>query len=159
MGEAPQYLLIGGAVIFLAFVALQVMWPPAGSRSERKAARTKLSSAVSRGTDEKRSAAERSTALVEAGRIALEELKRPRLAARHAEWAHRLTPTSRAVIDLLSDALPKARRLRALERMLWASADAEGSTGDYARAALIRLYDGPMRLPTRARALRRWRSP
>lgn len=158
MDEAPQYLLIGGAVIFLGFVALQVMWPLSGSRSERKAARTKLSAAVSRGTDEKRPASERSTALVEAGRIALEELKRPRLAARHAEWAHRIAPTSPAVIELLIDALPRARRLHALERLLWSSADAEGTEDDHARRALIRLYEGPMKRPERARALRRWKA-
>lgn len=156
MDEAPQYLLIGGVVIFLGFVALQAMWPLSGSRVERKAARAKHSAAVSRGSDASRSEAERATSLVEAGRIAEGELKRPRLAARHAEWAHRLTPTSHAVIDLLFDTLPKARRLRTLERLLWLSADAEGSKGDHARQALIRLYDGPLKLPARARALRHW---
>lgn len=156
MDEAPQFLLIGGAVIFLGFVALQAMWPLSGSRGDRKAARDKHSAAVSRGSDKARSEAERSTSLVEAGRIALDELKRPRLAARHAEWAHRLTPTSHAVIDLLLETLPKARRLRALERLLWLSADAEGSKGSHARGALIRLYEGPMKLPARARALRHW---
>lgn len=156
MDEAPQYLLIGGVAIFLGFVALQAMWPRSGSRVERKAARAKHSAAVSRGSDGSHSEAERSTALVEAGRLAIDELRRPRLAARHAEWAHRLTPTSPAVIDLLLEALPKARRLRALERLLWQSADTEGPRGDHARQALIRLYEGPMKLPARGRALRYW---
>jgi hypothetical protein len=154
--EAPAYLVVGAAVVFALFWAVSAFWPTP-ARAQRKEAKKAHSLAVSEGSDEKKSPAERAAALVKAGRIALGELKNARLAARHAEWAHRLTPAEGDVIRLMQDAFPKARRLRALERLLWLSADAQGEAGAKPTAleALITLYEGPLHRPERARALRR----
>lgn len=154
MVEAPAYLLIGAAALFVLFAIARAMLPRT-PRAERRKAQAAHSAAVSEGSDEKRSPKERAAALVRAGRLALEELGRPRLAARHAEWAHRLAPTDPEVIRLASAAFPRARRLRALERLLWLSAEAEEPTR-HALDALIALYEGPMKRPERARALKRW---
>jgi hypothetical protein len=160
MTEAPAYVVVGAAVLFaLAWIA-SAFWPRA-AREGRKRARAAHSLAVSAGSDESVPPADRAAALVRAGRIALGELKSVRLAARHAEWAHRLAPASDEVVALLADTFPRARRLRALERLLWKSADAQGDSGagQGALDALVTLYEGPLARPERARTLRRLRAP
>lgn len=155
MSEAPGSWLVVAALVFVVFVVAQVAWPRGRKGADRAAAKKKHFDAVSEGSDERRSPAERAASLAQAGRIALEDLRRPRLAARHAEWAHRLAPSSPEVIAIATDAMTAARRLHALERLLWASAAA--SDGAAAMDALIALYQGPLKLPQRAQALRRWR--
>jgi hypothetical protein len=154
--EAPGSLLIFAALVFVLFVVAQIARPRGQDGEGRAAAKKRHGEAVSAGTDERRSAAERAASLARAGRIALDELHRPRLAARHAEWAHRLAPSSPEVIAIAADAMTAARRFHALERLLWASAAADAE-GRAALDALIALYRGPMKLPTRAQALERWR--
>jgi hypothetical protein len=156
MVEAPAYLLIGAVVLFLGFMGVQAFWPQK-THAERRKAQKDHSTAVSEGSDEDRSATDRARALVRAARIALDQLHRPRLAARHAEWAHRLAPGLPEVVEVASIALVKARRVRALERLLWLSAEAELEGAErHARDALIALYEGPMKRPERARAIRLW---
>lgn len=158
MTEAPAYLVVGAAVLFALLWMVSALWPGPG-RAKRVEAKKAHSLAVSDGTDEKKPPAERAGALVRAGRIALTELKNARLAARHAEWAHRLAPNSDEVIALMQDSFPRARRLKALERLLWLSADAQQTQAQKPTAldALITLYEGPLGHPERARTLRRLR--
>jgi hypothetical protein len=156
--EAPAALVVGAAVLFALLWTVSALWPTP-ARAKRVQARRAHSLAVSDGTDEKKAPAERAAALVRAGRIALSDLKNVRLAARHAEWAHRLTPGSDEVIALMQDSFPRARRLKALERLLWLSVDAQQAEARKPSAldALIALYEGPFGHPERARTLRRLR--
>lgn len=95
---------------------------------------------------------------LEAARSALLELERPNLAASLARRAERLDPSSDEALPLLIEAMIEADRLRALERLLLRKLDRLGADEpSYAAAfgALLKLYEGPLRLPEKAKLLRR----
>ncbi len=155
-----QVALLVVAVAFVALVALRGILPALRARRAAAPTRLSISRAVSVASDTERPAAERAAALVEAGRAALVTLRKPRLAAHHAEWAHRIAPSDPAVVTLAIDALTPIRGFARLERLLWISLDSsEGEARARVLEALADLYDGPMRRPERARALRRLAAP
>lgn len=154
--EAIRIALVVVALAFVALVAMRGILPALRARRDTRPARFLLSRQVSIASDEGRPAAERAAALVKAGRVALGDLRKPRIAAHHAEWAHRLAPADPDVVTLAIDALGPIRAHARLERLLWISLDAsEGAARDRVLEALAVLYEGPMHRPERARALRR----
>lgn len=155
--DTLQIALLCVVAAFVLLVVVRGVLPALRARRERAPARLRVSRSVSVGSDERRPKEERVAALLEAGRAALENLERPRLAAHYVEWAHRLAPSDPEVVALAVTALTKARAFPRLERLLWLSLDAsEGASArSGAVAALASLYEGPMRRPERARALRR----
>lgn len=95
---------------------------------------------------------------VESARCALYELERPNLAASLARRAERLDPSSEEPLPLLVEAMMEAGRARALERQLLRRIDRLAADEPRYRAAfdaLLRLYEGPLRLPEKANLLRR----
>jgi hypothetical protein len=155
--EATRWASLAVTIAFALLVIVRGVLPALRKRRETAPARSAISKAVSVASDEKRSPSERARSLVEAGRKALDELEKPRLAAHHAEWAHRLSPSDPEVIALAVDALRAARAHGRLERLLWTSLDvaADDEVRRCAIDALAALYEGPMRCPERGRALRR----
>lgn len=93
-------------------------------------------------------------AWLEASRVALEELGRPRLAGSFAVRAAQIDPDSEEAYALMADSFRDAKRYRALERFLWRRLDGPRGPGyDRAFAELVDLYQGPMHAPERAHAL------
>lgn len=153
--EWTPYALGTVAALLVAYVVFMGIVPTLRRRQGTAAARAKMSKAVAEGSDTRRSAEERARALRDAAKIALEELRRPRLAARYTEWSQKLVPGDEAVVPLAVAAFGAARRFAALERLLWstlaASKDARHSP---ALGALETLYEKSLRRPERAAALR-----
>jgi hypothetical protein len=152
-----QIALLIVVIAFVLLVAVRGALPAMRVRRERAPVRLSISRSVSVGSDERRPKEERARALVEAGRAALTKLEKPRLAAHHAEWAHEILPADADVVELAITALSASRGYARLERLLWTSLDASEDPALRARVvdALGSLYEGPMRRPERARALRR----
>ncbi len=149
-------LLVGGGG-FAVYVVLKVLTaiglPPPPSSPFRK----QLREAKRRASDRAAPASERAAALRDAARIAL-DAARPALAARYARRAERLEPAHPESLSLLAATLRRASRYRALEALLWRQlAEHESASGPYehAFAELVSLYEGPLRRPETARALRR----
>lgn len=147
--------LLAAALLFVLFVVGQALLPAILGRGPRRAANARLSTAVANGTDTAHSAAERAAALRDASTIALDEIHKPRLAARYARWADQALPGHPETIALLARTMTRAGRHAALEKILWRTLDAHPEAHDAARDALIALYEGAMRVPERARVLRR----
>lgn len=143
------------AALLVAWIVFAGVAPTLRRRRDTAPARAKMSRAIAEGSDAKRPAEDRARAFVTAAKTAFEELHRPRLAARYAEWAHRLTPADPAVITLAVNALTASRRYHALERVLWASlAAASDPRTSSALPALEKLYEKHLARPERAKALR-----
>lgn len=143
------------AALLVAYVAFAGISPMLRRRSATAHARARMSSAIAQGSDAKRSSADRARAFVAAARTALEDLHRPRLAARYAEWAHRLAPGDEDIVALCVSALTASKRYHALERLLWSSlAEAKDVRTSPALLALETLYEKNLARPERARALR-----
>jgi hypothetical protein len=154
--DAASVGLVVVAILLVAVVAFSGVLPILARRRASRAARTRMSKAVTDGSDAKRSPKDRAAALVKAGRTALDELDSARLAARYSEWAHKLDPTDPDVVALMVVALTKARRYHALERHLWVSLDgASDPRTAPALTALTALYEGGLHRPERASALRK----
>lgn len=147
--------LLAAALLFLLFVVGQALLPAIVRRGPRRAAHTRLSAAVAKGTDTALAAPERAAALREASTIALDGIQKPRLAARYARWADQALPGHPETIELLARTMARAGRYSALEKTLWRTLDAHPGAHDAARDALIALYEGPLHAPERARVLRR----
>jgi hypothetical protein len=144
------------AILLVAYVALTAIIPLMRKRRATAPARQRMSRSIAEGADDKRSKEDRARAFVTAGKTALDDLGRPRLAARYAEWAHRLTPADPDVVALLVGSMRASKRYHALERLLWVSLDAsETPRTSPARAALEALYEKELGRPERARALRK----
>lgn len=95
---------------------------------------------------------------LEAARCALRELERPNLAASLARRSERLDPSSDEALPLLVEAMLSARRHHALERLLLRRLDRLRQDELSYRPtfdALLALYEGPLRLPEKAKLLRR----
>jgi hypothetical protein len=143
------------AALLVAYVVFAGIAPMLRRRSATADARARMSSAIAQGSDAKRSSAERARSFTAAAKTALEDLRRPRLAARYAEWAHRLAPDDEEIVALCVSALTAARRYHALERLLWSSlAEARDVRTSPALLALEKLYEKHLARPERARALR-----
>ncbi|MDD9932739.1 MAG: hypothetical protein OXT09_04010 [Myxococcales bacterium] len=157
----PGLGLVIGGVLFVAFLLFKLS-PFALPRDEHsQQARKDLAEAKRRSRDRSKSEPERATALREAAVAALEGLGRPSLAASYARRAEKLDPQDADAVGLLALSLRQASRFRALERFLWRrlADDTPGAPG-YERAyrELLSLYEGPLRRPEMAVALRRMRS-
>jgi hypothetical protein len=148
----PLLAVLAGLTVVLVIV--QAVLPLIRRTPDAPAARARLSAAVARGSDKSAPAPDRARAFVEAGREAL-ALKRPGLAARYARYAHDLAPAEPPVVAFVIEAMTAAKRHVGLERALWVSLDraVDDVSFEAARAALCRVYDGPLRRPERARVL------
>jgi hypothetical protein len=143
------------AALLVAYVVFAGIAPMLRRRRASAPARARMSRAISEGSDAARSETERARSFRTAAKTALEELHRPRLAARYAEWAHRLDPSDDEVIALAVLALTAARRYHALERLLWTSlAAADDAHRSPALDALETLYEKHLARADRAKALR-----
>ncbi len=149
------YLL--GALLFGAFVIWK-MWQ--GVRWSRRGAagagrvrklRSELRAALREAGDER----ERAHVLRRAALTAMEELGRPDLAARWAGRAWRMDHSDEESLALYVRALREAKRWRSMERLLWTRlAEAAPEIREALAGELADLYEGPLRKPERARALR-----
>ena len=155
-------LLLAAGLLFALFVLSKII-PFRVRDGAAQAARKRLAEIKARAADHARPAAERAAALREAATLALEELRRPGLAASLARRAERLEPGSAEGLGLLAAALRRQSRYRALERLLWQRLTGAGAgtleqRGLEQRALdeLIKLYEGPLDRPEIATALRRW---
>ena len=159
MSESARSLvpaIAGGA--FALFLLFKLLVPALGRDPRAREARQRVAEAKRRGSDRAASPALRAAALREAAVIALEDLRQPNLAASYALRAQRLDPNDAEAVGVLATALRRASRWAALERVMWRKlADCEPDSDVYRRAfdELLRLYDGQLRRPEVAQALRR----
>jgi hypothetical protein len=158
-GQANPWLVAAG-LLFSVFVVVKLL-RPAVPRDERwRDARRRIADAKRRAGEQGASASVRAAALREAASAALEDLKRPGLAASYARRAERLDPSDAESVGIVALALRRAARYRALERFLWRRL-AEGpqlvGPAAHARslAELVALYEGPLGRPEIATVLRR----
>jgi hypothetical protein len=143
------------ATLLVAYVVFAGIAPTLRRRRATASAREKMSRAITEASDAKRTSEERARAFTTAARTALEDLRRPRLAARYAEWAHKLVPGDADVIALAVLSLTASRRYHALERLLWVSLGASTDPrSSPALPALEKLYEKHLARPERAKALR-----
>ncbi len=149
----PLFAVLAGLLVLL--VILQAVLPLVRPAPGGRAARARLSAAVSRASDKTAPPEARALAFVEAGREALGGLRRTGLAARYAHHAHELAPALPEVVAFTIEAMRAAKRHVGLERALWVSLDRAGDAASFeaARAELRALYDGPLKRPERARVL------
>lgn len=152
--------LLAAALLFVLFIIAQALLPALMRRGGARAASAGVEAALARAKDASRPAEERAAAYREAAGLALDELRRPRLAVRLSQEADALAPAEPATIELVARAMTRARDLRGLERHLWSALDARTGAPagdpayDAALDALLALYEGPMKAPERARVLR-----
>ncbi|AKF05147.1 hypothetical protein [Sandaracinus amylolyticus] len=153
--------LLAAALLFVLFIVAQALLPALIRRRGDRASSAKMDDAILRANDTARPAAQRAEAFREGATIALDELRRPRLALRLLTSAESVAPGEPATIALVERAMLRAKDLGALERFLWQTMDAHRGTPAHARAldALLALYDGPMKTPERARVLRAMSAP
>jgi len=154
--------MIIAGVLFVAFLLFKFFRPSGGQSEKWQKARKRIAEAKKRARDKGASPQESATAWREAATFALEGLRRPSLAASYARRAERLDPNDVEAVGLLVLSLRRAARFRALERFLWrriASTDTQENSAGYERAfeELLKLYEGPLRRPEIAQALRRLR--
>jgi hypothetical protein len=153
--------LLGAGLLFLLFLIAKLVVTGRRGGADAREARKQIAQAKRRASEHGLLPADRAAALRQAAVIALHDLRRPSLAASYARRAERLDPHDPESIALLSLALRTATRFRALERLLWrrlADGPQAASAADRALDELLALYDGPLRRPEVARALRRLRA-
>lgn len=150
-----QWVVVGAAALFLLYI-LSKLFPAAGaSRAGTPEARARLKDAKRRARMGGSGADARAEAWREAATVALGELGRPNLAAAYAARALKGRPGDRDALRVLVESLRAARRHRALEKWLWrALSEGPGPAYGAAFVELVRLYEGPMRRPEWAKALR-----
>ncbi|UJR82223.1 hypothetical protein [Sandaracinus amylolyticus] len=153
--------LLAAALLFVLFIVAQALLPAILRRRGDRAANTKVDEAILRGNDTARAVSERADAFREAATIALDELRRPRLALRLLASGESIAPGEPATIALVERAMMRAKDLEGLERYLWQTMDAHPGSPAHTRAldALLALYEGPMKTPERARVLRAMSAP
>lgn len=151
--------LVLTGVVFIAFILFKMFRPAVGGTAQRREVKRKIVEAKSRGRDKSADSKQRATAWREAALIALEDLRRPSLAASYARRAEKLDPGDADAIGILALSLRRAERFKALERFLWRrlAASDEQHTAAYDRAfqELVRLYEKPLHRPEVAAALSR----
>ena len=154
-GTAGVWLVLA-VVLFVAFLLLKSRLTISGTSADRRAARLDMAAAKQRAHAAGDNASERAKAYRDAAAIALERLGRPGLSASFALRAERADPTDQEALAVLAEALRRASRFRALEKLLWRRLAAdEGAAQQRALVELASLYEGPLRRPQRAQALRR----
>ena len=144
--------LVIAGTFFVAFLLVRLLSlrVPAGRTREAEQARAELADVLRRARDRALGDSERASALREAAEISLDRLQRPGLAASYARRAERMDPEDSAVVSVLSRAMWRRARYRALERLLWKRLARTGMHGPSANAAikeLVGLYRGPLRRP------------
>lgn len=155
VGSDPRLLLLVAAGVFVLFVILksrlELVRDPDVARARRR-----LAQARARARAAKDDPAARAEAYREAACIALDELRRPGLAASLARRADAAAPHDPDGVRLLARAMRGAERYRALERLLWRRLDAGPPPEEAALLweELLSLYDGPLRRRAQARVLR-----
>lgn len=158
-GTANPWLVAAG-LLFSVFVVVKLLRPRVPRDGRWQQARQRIAEAKLRASDRSAAGPERAAALREAASVALEELKRPGLAASYARRAERLDPASADSVGIVALALRRGARYRALERFLWRKL-AEGpqlgaeAAHDRLLTELVALYEGPLGRPEVAAALRR----
>jgi hypothetical protein len=159
--EPTRLALVVVGVCFVAFLLFKLFRPSRAMTAEWHEARRKVNEAKRRARDREADRGRRAAAWREAALAALEGLGRPSLAASYARRAERLDPDDDEAVRLLATSLRRASRYRALERFLWrrlAGGTDDGSAGyERAVAELLKLYEGPLRRPEMAKAIRRMR--
>jgi hypothetical protein len=153
--------MVSVSAIFVAFLIWKVRRSVATRDPLREPGRERLKAARRRIREAGKDRAALEDALREAALIALDELKRPELAARFARRADTFSPGSGASVETVVRTMRAAGRYPALERLLWRKLDAaEPGTERHDRIfeALLDLYDGPLNRPYQAAALRRLRA-
>ena len=147
--------LLAAVVLFAAFLLLKSRIPLLPRDPAEREARRRIAEAKRRARRAGEDRAARVRAWLDAAAIALDDLDDPGLGASFAKRAVRADPTDVEALSMVIGALETAGRNRALERYLWRRL--EGPTGPAYEAAfekLLALYDGPLRHPERAAALR-----
>jgi hypothetical protein len=176
MGSEPTSLaLVLVGLLFAAFILLKLYRPAVTRTPQGKEARRRIIEAKNRARDRSLQPGLRASAWREAAAAALEGLRHPSLAATYARRAERLDPDDAEAVGLLAMSLRRAARYRALERFLWRRLAATGSAAggpvaaggspapepgagyDRAFSELLKLYEGPLRRPEIAEALRAMR--
>ena len=156
MPETPAgWGLLVAVVLFVGFILLKSRIPLLPRDPAVVAARRRIAAAKRRAKAAREDRRVRAEAWRQAAGIALDELDDPGLAASYAMRASRADPDDADAVSAVIRALHAGGRTRALERHLWRRL--QGPTGDaYDRAfeQLLALYDGPLRKPERAAALR-----
>ncbi|HJL05476.1 MAG TPA: hypothetical protein RMH85_30170 [Polyangiaceae bacterium LLY-WYZ-15_(1-7)] len=156
MSGPTRWALLAAVLLFIVFLVVKsrvalVRDPDAAD------ARRRLGDARQRARQADKHSEARADAYLEAARIALDDLGRPRLAASYARRADRARPERTEGLRLVVRAMRRAERHRALERLLWRrldEVDLEGERAERIFAELQRLYEGPLRRPAQARVLR-----
>jgi len=160
--EPASILFVLVGVLFVAFLLFKLVRPSFRRRTNKQEVKRKIADAKRRARIRGAEPSQSAAAWREAAWAALEGLDRPSLAASYARRAERLDPNDEEAIGLLAIALRRATRYRALERFLWRRlADHPDQKGaGYKRSfdELVRLYEGSLRRPEMARALRRLRN-
>ncbi len=149
------WLVFAAVALFGLFVALKA-WKPRLRRSRTTDGETgKALESARRRIRAAPNLDERALAFQEAARAALAS-QRTRLAAVYALRAERARPMDKESQNLVTSTLKRASRYRALERFLWKKlADNPDSEAGHWLEELAELYQGPLRQPVRAQALRR----
>jgi hypothetical protein len=159
--DSQSLLLLLGGAGFVVYWLLKLVAGLGERDGDYHAARKRMLEAKRRAGDRAASNAARAAACREAASAALEGLGRPRLAAAFARRAERLDPSHPDAVSLVALTLRRSARYSALERFLWQRlADLEASDASAFERAfeeLVALYEGPLRRPETARALRRFR--
>ena len=161
MRDPASWAMVSVSAVFVAFLIWKVRRSVATQSPRLEGAKARFEAARRRIREAGDDRAALVDALREAALIALDELKRPELAARVARRADALSPESGASVDAVIRAMRAAGRFPALERLLWRKLDAaEPGTERHDRIfeALVELYDGPLKRPYQAAALRRLRA-
>jgi hypothetical protein len=150
--------LLAAGVLFALFLLAKLLRPRARRTPAQREALARLNALKQQAREPERSAAERAALLRSAAGIALHQLGRAGLAASLARRADRLDPDEAAGVGLIALALRKQARFAALERLLWRKlADAPApAVVQRAREELQQLYEGPLKRPEVAAALRRF---
>jgi hypothetical protein len=155
--DLQSMLLLGAGSAFFLYLLAKVITPRLTRDKRQRVAHQRIGEAKRKARDRSAAPELRAAALREAAVVALEELRRPELAASYALRAERLHPADPDTVGLLAVALRTGAKYRALERILWRQlAGHARSTAAYERAfdELVGLYDGPLQRPETAKVLR-----
>ncbi len=149
------WMVVAAIVLFLAFIGLKLFEPKKKDRASKEAWKQFYS--ARRRARKASDNADKARAWQEAADIALNDLRKPRLAAKLALRSEKLLPGVHApVFDAVAQTLRKVGRYSALERYLWERlATAQGESWKRSFSQLVSLYEGPLRKENWAKALTR----
>lgn len=154
-----RWVLIGVVVAFAVFLLIKSRLGLVRRTPQQRAARQELQKLKSAIFEAKADAAKRASLWRRAAHVALDGLGRPYRAATYARRAEKLDPSSPEAIPLIAATFIRSRRYRALEKLLWRRLEATPDWGSDSAEQLVtelcRLYEGALRRPAQASALRR----